>query len=70
MSVVSEILRFILPKTAANATAFATLRQAVTDKGSVKRQYFGYVLQNEGFPGPKPKDQICWYIGQYSHISK
>jgi hypothetical protein len=63
MAVISEILRFILPRSSARASAFQALRRQVRERGSVKTQYFGYVLPNEGFPKPKKEDQMCWYIG-------
>lgn len=63
MAVISEILRFILPRSSAKASAFQALRRQVREKGLVKNQYFGYVLPNEGFPRPKREDQMCWYIG-------
>ena len=66
---ISEILRFILPRSEANTTAFSDLRRSVETKGSVKIQYFGYVLQHEGIPKPKPENQMCWYIGIYSFDS-
>jgi hypothetical protein len=63
MAAVSEILRFVLPSSQSGITAFSRLRQNVQTKGLARKQYFGYVVQNEGFPLPKSKDQICWYIG-------
>ena len=63
MAVVSEILRFILPRSSAKVSAFQALRKQVREKGLVKTQHFGYVLPNEGFPRPKREDQMCWYIG-------
>lgn len=63
MAIISEILRFILPPSSTKASAFQALRRQVGERGSVKTQYFGYVLPNEGFPRPKKKDQMCWYIG-------
>ena len=63
MAVISEILRFILPRSSAKTSAFQALRRQITERGSVKTQYFGYVIPNEGFPGPKRGDQMCWYIG-------
>jgi hypothetical protein len=62
--VLSEVIRFILPRSQAAAIAFAALRTHVANVGPVKSQHFGYVLQNEGFPGPKPANQVCWYIGE------
>jgi hypothetical protein len=62
MAVISEILRFILPRSSVKASAFQALRRQVTERASVKIQYFGYVMPNEGFPRPK-EDQMCWYIG-------
>lgn len=61
MAIISEILRFILPRSSIKASAFQALRRQVTERGSVKIQYFGYVMPNEGFPRPK-EDQMCWYI--------
>jgi hypothetical protein len=63
MAIISEILRFILPRSSAKTLVFQALRRQVREKGLVKTQYFGYVLPNEGFPKPKKEDQICWYIG-------
>src|SRR5579871_6656878 len=63
MAVISEILRFILPRSSTKVSAFQALRRQVRERGSVKVQYFGYVMPNEGFPKPKKKDKMCWYIG-------
>lgn len=66
MARVSEILRFILPRSPSSKTAFSELRQHVATKGLVNTQYFAYILQNEGFPQPKPENQMYWYIGMQS----
>jgi hypothetical protein len=64
MAIVSEILRFNLPRRSlASSTAFNLLRRKAETNGLVKVQYFGYVLPNEGFPAPKPENQMCWYLG-------
>ncbi|KAF2098888.1 hypothetical protein NA57DRAFT_56526 [Rhizodiscina lignyota] len=62
MAFVSEVLRFILPRSATSQSAFQQLRKTVAEKGSIKAQYFGYVLINEGLPRPKPDNQMCWCI--------
>ena len=62
MAIVSEILRFILPRSTVHSTAFAQLRVKVKFEGHVKTQYFGYVLPDEGMPPPMIEDQMCWYI--------
>jgi len=63
MPVVSELLRFILPRSQSSASAFSDLRHSVTTKGLARIQYFGYVMPNEGIPTPRPDNQMCWYIG-------
>lgn len=63
MAMISEILRFTLPRSSANASAFHGLRRQVAEKGPVKAQYFGYVMPDVGLPPPKKEDLMCWYIG-------
>ena len=65
MAIVSEVIRFILPRSSASQSAFRSLRKVVAAKGDVTVQQFGYLMQNEGFPRPKPRDQMCWYIGEF-----
>ncbi|KAH8886367.1 hypothetical protein GQ53DRAFT_809677 [Thozetella sp. PMI_491] len=62
MAIVSEVLRFILPRSPASTAAFADLRRRVAARGAVTTQFFGYVLPDEGMPRPKPAGQMCWYI--------
>jgi hypothetical protein len=70
MTIVSAILRFTLLRSQASTAAFSELRRSVQTKGLVTTQYFGYVLQNEGIPKPKPDSQMCWYIGIASQFSE
>jgi hypothetical protein len=63
MAVISEIFRFLLPRSQSSANAFGELRRRVAAKGVPRSQYFGYMIQNEGFPPQKPENLMRWYIG-------
>ncbi|KIW02691.1 uncharacterized protein PV09_06128 [Verruconis gallopava] len=60
--VLSEIVRFVLPRSQSARSSFHDLRAKLDHAGVVKNQYFGYVLQKEGYPVPKQENLMCWYI--------
>jgi 2-succinyl-5-enolpyruvyl-6-hydroxy-3-cyclohexene-1-carboxylate synthase len=62
MAAIAQLLRFTLPRSSPRVPAFHALRECVSSKALVKTQYFGYVFPNEGFPVPKPDDEMCWLI--------
>jgi hypothetical protein len=62
MGSISQLLRFTLPRSTTRLSAFHALRDHVSSKASVKTQYFGYVLPDEGFPVPKLENEMCWLI--------
>jgi hypothetical protein len=62
MPAIAQLLRFTLPHASTRVSAFHVLRERVSSKALVKTQYFGYVYPNEGFPVPKPDDEMCWFI--------
>jgi hypothetical protein len=67
MTVISELIRFILPRSNATASAaFGDLRRTVGTAAKVQTQYFGYVIPNEGFPSFREQNQVCWFIGKLS----
>jgi hypothetical protein len=70
MSSISQILRFTLPRSATRLSAFQELRQCVSAKASIKTQYFGYVLPDQGFPVPKPENEMCWLIRKTALLIK
>ena len=43
-------------------TRVSSTAETSYEGGSVKIQYFCYVMPSEGFPRLK-EDQMCWYIG-------
>lgn len=60
---ISELLRFTLPRSFAGTKTFHAIRSHFAQYGAAK-QYFGYVLPDQGVPLPQPKDQMCWFIGE------
>ena len=62
MPAIAQLLRFTLPRSSTRLLAFHALRERVSSKALVKTQYFSYVFPNEGFPVPKPEDEMCWFI--------
>ncbi|KAF2667088.1 hypothetical protein BT63DRAFT_458051 [Microthyrium microscopicum] len=62
MGAVSEILRFVLPRTTSSNAAFSEVRRLVAANGLGTSQYFGYIMEDEGFPRPKAENFMCWYI--------
>jgi hypothetical protein len=62
MPAIAQLLRFTLPHSSTRVSAFRALRERVSSKALVKMQHFGYVFPNEGFPVPKPDDEMCWFI--------
>lgn len=66
MSSLSQLLRFTLPPSTTRLTAFQALRERVSSKASVKSQYFGYMLPNEGFPDRTAENDMYWLISEYS----
>jgi hypothetical protein len=61
MAAFSQLLRFTVSKS--QVPIFNALREHVSTKASVKTQYFGFVVPNEGFPAPKTDNEVCWFIG-------
>ncbi|KIW76241.1 hypothetical protein Z517_10987 [Fonsecaea pedrosoi CBS 271.37] len=62
MTILSEIIRFILPPTKATATEFHKLRQHVAQAYGVRDQYFGSTIRT-GAPGVRVRgDEMCWVI--------
>lgn len=64
MASIYQLLRFTLPQS--NATRLSTF-QALRDRvssDSVKTQYFGYMILNEGFPDRTAENDMCWVISK------
>ncbi|RDI81088.1 hypothetical protein Vi05172_g8877 [Venturia inaequalis] len=62
MASIYQLLRFTLPRSnAALLSTFQALRDRVSND-SVKTQYFGYMIPNEGFPDRTAENDMCWVI--------
>ncbi|KAH8634235.1 hypothetical protein IG631_09635 [Alternaria alternata] len=62
MAIISEFLRFVLPRSSENASAFEQLRKLVSKRGLTQDQYFGYGSPVNGWDKPTD-DLMCWFIG-------
>jgi hypothetical protein len=59
---IAQLLRFTLPHSPTRVTAFHALRERISSKALAKTQYFGYVFTDQGYPVPKPDNEMCWFI--------